>query len=144
MIIMGGLSLQKKLAARILKVGVTKVWIDPEHISDVKNSITGADLRKIISRGYIKAKKEKIRFPKKIKMKKRSPGRTKGKAGAIYNKKRRWINTVRPLREMLKKLRTEGKIDNTTYKRTYMLIKGGSFRSRAHLKLHLEQKGVKL
>ncbi len=141
---MGGLSLQRKLAARILRVGKTKVWIDPTHISDVKNAITGFDIRKMISQGYIKALKEKVKFPKKIKRSKRSPGRTRGKAGAVYNKKRRWINTVRPLREMLKKLKAERKIDQATYKHTYMLIKGGAFRSRAHLKLHLEQKGVKL
>lgn len=141
---MGGLSLQRKLAAKIMKVGTTKVWINPENIADVKNAITGADVRKMISHGYIKVRKDKIRFPTKLKSTKRSPGRTRGKAGAVYNKKRRWINTVRPLREMIKTLKAEGKIDKETYKRTYMLIKGGSFRSRAHLKLHLEQKGVKL
>lgn len=141
---MGGLSLQRKLASRILKVGKSRVWIDPEHISDVKNSITAADVRKMISHGYIKATKGKVKFPKEQKKKKRSPGRTRGKAGAIYNKKRRWINTVRPLRKMLKGLKAEGKIDQETYKKTYLLIKGGSFRSRAHLKLHLQQKGVKI
>ncbi len=141
---MAGLSLQRKLAARILKIGKTRIWFDPEHMPEVKNAITAMDIRKMISHGYIKRTKEKLKYPTKIGSTKRTPGRTKGKSGAIYNKKRRWINTVRSLRVMIKELKTTGKINQEIYKKTYMLIKGGSFRSRAHLKLHLEQKGVKL
>lgn len=141
---MGGLLLQRRLAARILKVGETKIWIDKEHIADVKNAIIASDVRKMISHGYIKARSGKIKFPEQRTRKKRSPGKTRGKSGAIYPKKRQWINTVRPLRKMLRELRAEGKINSATYKNTYMLIKGGMFRSRAHLKLYLEQKGVKL
>ena len=42
---MGGLTLQKKLAADILKVGETRVVMDPEHLEDIKNAITRADIR---------------------------------------------------------------------------------------------------
>jgi large subunit ribosomal protein L19e len=43
---------------------------------------------------------------------------------------------------MLKELREAGKIDKSTYRKVYKLIKGGMFRSRAHLKLYLEQYGL--
>lgn len=141
---MGGLSLQKRIAAQILKVGITKVWIDPEHREDIKNAITKADIRKAISHGYIKAKKGKLEYPKEMKKKKKTIGSRKGRKHSRYDKKRKWINTIRPLRRMLKELKTSNNIDQKMYRETYKLLKGGTFRSRAHLKLYLQQKGVKL
>lgn len=139
---MGGLSLQRRLAAKILKVGESKIWMDKEHLEDIKNAITRADIKKMISHGYIQSKVEKPKFPKKRRKTKKGIGRRKGSKGARYSKKRKWINTIRPLRDMLKELKAQGKIDSVTYKKTYLLIKGGMFRSRAHLKLYLRQKGI--
>lgn len=141
---MGGLSLQKRLAAKILKVGINKVWIDNSHLEEIKNAITRSDIKKMISHGYIQQRPNKIKFPYKQKKKIKRMGSRKGRKAARTGKKRVWINTVRPLRKMLKELKEQGKIDTVTYKKTYLLIKGGSFRSRAHLKLYLEQKGVKI
>lgn len=140
---MAGLSLQKRLAAEILGVGLTKVCIDKEHTEDVKNAVTRTDIKRIISKGYITVKRGKIKkpvlYPKK---KKTGVGRRKGSKGARLKPKRRWINTIRPIRRMLKELKDSKKIDSATYRRAYKLAKGGSFRSRAHLKLYLQQKGV--
>lgn len=141
---MGGLSLQKRAAAQLLKVGVTKVWMDPSHREEIKNAITKADLRKAISHGYIKKRKEKLKFPEETKRKKKTAGNRKGKKHSRYSKKRKWINTIRPLRRMLKELKDNKKINQQMYRQTYRLLKGGTFRSRAHLKLYLEQKGVKI
>jgi large subunit ribosomal protein L19e len=140
---MGGLSLQKKLAADILKVGQSRVVMDPEHLEDIKNAITRADIRKMISHGYIKVKPTKIKRPELYpKKRKKGQGKRKGSLGAKVNKKRRWINTIRPLRRMIKELRDKGTIDKTTYRKTYILIKSGAYRSRSHLKLYLKQKGL--
>lgn len=142
--VMGGLSLQRRLAAKLLKVGINKIWIDNSHIEEIKNAITRSDVKKMISHGYIKARSDKMKFPYKHKRKIKRAGSRKGKKGARYIKKRAWINTVRPLRKMIKELKKQGKIDNMTYKKTYLLIKSGTFRSRAHLKLYLEQRGIKI
>jgi len=140
---MGGLSLQKRLAANVLKVGQSRVVMDPDHFEDIKNAITRSDIRKMINHGYIKVKKTKVKKPDLYKKKrKKGPGRRKGARGAKVTKKRNWINTIRPLRRMLKDLRDKGTIDSRTYRKTYMLIKSGMFRSRSHLKLYLKQKGV--
>ncbi len=140
---MGGLSLQKRLAAEVLKIGQSRVWMSTEHLEDIKKAVTRSDVRKMISHGYIKAKKEKINKPKIYqKKRKKGPGSRKGSAGARLTKKRRWINTIRPLRKMLKELRNEGKMDQTKYRKVYLLAKGGVFRNRVHLKLYLEQKGI--
>ncbi|ENN96186.1 50S ribosomal protein L19e, partial [Methanocaldococcus villosus KIN24-T80] len=34
------LTVQRRLAAKILKCGLDRVWIDPEHIEDVKMAMT--------------------------------------------------------------------------------------------------------
>jgi len=141
---MGGLKLQKRLAAEIMKVGISRVVFDNEHLEEIKNSITRADIRKMISHGYITIKPTKMKFPEHKKKEKRGEGSRKGKFGARYNKKRLWINTVRPLRKMLKELKEEKKIDTATYRRIYKLVKAGTFRSRAHLKLYLSQRGIKI
>jgi large subunit ribosomal protein L19e len=132
-------SLQKNLAAKILKVGKSRVWLDPSKQKEIEAAITKADVRKLIQKGYIKALPEKLHKPRERKKKKRGPGSKKGAKGAILPGKRRWIQTVRPLREMLKELRDSGKIERSTYKMLYKLVKGGMFRSRSHLKTYLEQ-----
>ncbi|MEM5793266.1 MAG: 50S ribosomal protein L19e [Candidatus Aenigmatarchaeota archaeon] len=138
---MGGLKLQKRLASEILKVGETKVWIDPSHLEDVKKAIKRSDIRKMINYGYIKAKREKIRV-KTEKKKKQGPGSKKGKKGARTPKKRSWMTTIRPLRKMLKELKEGGKIDTKTYRKLYYQIKSGAFRNRSHFKLYLKQRGI--
>lgn len=50
------LTTQKKLAAKILKVGVNRVWIDPEHMEEVSRAITRNSIRALINDGVIKAK----------------------------------------------------------------------------------------
>ncbi|MHA1743841.1 MAG: 50S ribosomal protein L19e [Candidatus Heimdallarchaeota archaeon] len=135
-------SLQKKLAAKILKVGESRVWLDPKKTKDISAAITKADIRKLIKKGAIKALPEKIRKPKEKKKRRRGPGKRKGSKFAKVTAKRRWINTVRPLRRMLKELRDSGQIDRRTYRKLYLLVKGGMFRSRSHLKIYLEQHGI--
>jgi len=132
-------SLQKKLAAKILKVGLSKVWLDPTKVKDIEAAITKIDIRRLIKKGMIKALPEKVRRPREKVKRKKGPGRRKGAKGAIVTSKQRWISTVRPLRRMLKELRATGQIDKQTYRRIYLLVKGGMFRSRSHLKIYLEQ-----
>lgn len=139
------LTLQKRLAADILKVGKSKVWIDPdkEKQKDVQGAITRIDVKRLIKKGVIKAKPSKVKKPKTAagvkKKRRRKTGRKKGSKHARLPKKRRWINTVRPLRASLKEMRKNGEIDNATYRKVYMLIKGGQFRSRSHMRLYMEQ-----
>jgi large subunit ribosomal protein L19e len=132
-------SLQKKLAAKILKVGLSRVWLDPTKTKDIEAAITKADIRRLIQKGYIKALPEKLKRPKEKIKRRRGIGSKKGSKFAKLTKKRRWIVTVRPLRRMLKELKASGQIDNRTYRRLYLLVKGGMFRSRSHLKIYLEQ-----
>lgn len=135
-------SLQKRLAAKILKVGESKVWLNPTKIKDIEAAITKIDVRKLIKKGYIKALAGKVKKPKEERKRRRGPGRKKGSKHAVLTAKERWISVVRPLREMLKELRASNQIDKATYRKLYLLVKGGMFRSRSHLRIYLEQRGI--
>ncbi|MCC5994053.1 MAG: 50S ribosomal protein L19e [Candidatus Aenigmarchaeota archaeon] len=130
---------QRRLAAEILKVGESKIWFDPTKISEIEKAVTKADVRKLIEKGYIKVRKEKLKKPKEKKKKRRYEGSKKGGKYSIVPRKRRWITLVRSLREFAKELKKEGKIDNKTYRLVRRWIKGGMFKSKMHMKLYLEQ-----
>ena len=50
------LTTQKRLAASILKVGVNRVWIDPEEIEEVSRAMTRDGIKQLIDQGIIKAR----------------------------------------------------------------------------------------
>jgi len=143
---MAKLTLQKKLAAEVMKVGKSKVWITPDKdkLKDVQAAITRADISRAIKKGLIKARPGKIPMPvsKRESMHRKKRGSRKGSQYARLPRKKRWIATVRPLRAMLKESRHAGEIDNATYRKLYMLIKGGQFRSRSHMRIYMEQHGM--
>lgn len=135
-------SLQKRLAAKILKVGQGKVWMDPTKPKDISQAITRADVRRLILKKIIKRQRGKIRMPSEQKERKRGQGSRKGSKHSIVDSKTKWIQTVRPLRRELKELKKSQLIENATYKQMRGLVKGGMFRNRSHLRLYLEQHGL--
>ena len=140
---------QKRMAAEILKCGHTRVWIDPNRIEDVADAITRADIRTAIESGTIRAKPQKgisrgrARYmaAQKAKGRRRGQGSRKGAQGARTPRKRRWIQTIRPIRVELAQLRDEGKITKKVYREFYMKAKGGMFKSRNNLLMHLKTAG---
>ncbi len=134
------MSLQKKLAAKILKVGKSRIWLDPNKKKEIEEAITRADIKKLIQKGYIKVLPEKIR--KKKEKRKKRVGSRKGSKYSIISRKKRWVFTVRALRKFLKELKEKNMINQETFKKTYKLVKGGMFRSKSHLKIYLEQRGL--
>lgn len=107
---------QRRIAAKVLKVGEGRVWIDPESISDVEEAITRADIRDLIEEGVIRKKpkrgvsrgRARIRALKKSLGRRKGHGSRKGTQGARRSKKRQWIIRIRALRRRLKELRAEG------------------------------------
>ena len=140
---------QKRMAAEILKCGHTRVWIDPNRIEDIADAITRADIRTAIESGTIRAKPQKgisrgrARYmaAQKAKGRRRGQGSRKGAQGARTPRKRRWIQTIRPIRVELAQLRDEGKITKKVYREFYMKAKGGMFKSRNNLIMHLKTAG---
>ncbi len=143
---MTNLSKQRRMAAEILKVGVGRVWIDPEAMEDVAAAITREDVRKLIEEGVIRRKQKKgvsrgrarERMRKRKKGRGRGPGSRKGAEYARLPRKRRWIMRIRALRRRLRELRDEKKIDRHTYRILYRRAKGGMFKSVAHLEEYIK------
>ncbi|MGC8995200.1 MAG: 50S ribosomal protein L19e [Thermoplasmata archaeon] len=140
-------SFQKRMAADILKCGISRVYIDPKGLEEVSDAITREDIRMLIKKGLIKklpakgnsrARWRKKRL-QKMKGRMNGPGNRKGTKYARLSRKRRWISTIRAIRKELKRLKVEGKIDKKTYRKYYRLAKGGMFKSRAHLLMHMKE-----
>lgn len=137
---------QRKMAASILKAGLNRIWIDPAELKKVSGAITREDVKRLIVKGVISKKPEigtsrghaRQRQEKKRKGRLRGPGSDRGSAKST---KRDWINTIRPIRRLLKSLLSKGEIDKATYKDLYGKAGGGFFRSKTHVRLHLQKSG---
>ena len=140
----------KRMASEILGVGVSRVWIDPEDQEKVEDAITKRDIKNLIESGTIKKKPKKgtrkgrarKKKEQKNKGRKKGHGRRKGKKGARKSEKDEWKDKIRALRKELKRMRDEGEISQEKYRELYRMAKGGYFRNKKHLKLHV-QKGEK-
>lgn len=138
---MVNLKFQKRMAADVLKVGVTKVWFDPEHLKEIREAITKADIRRMIKKGYIKKKDDFLKW----KWKERNKGKVrKGGKYAVISRKERWILRIRALRKLLRELKDGEYITKESYRKLYRLAKGGMFRSRAHLLKYAKDNGMLL
>jgi large subunit ribosomal protein L19e len=144
------LTLQKRLAAEILGVGVSRIRIDPARISDVAQAITREDVKKLIKTGAIWAEQErgvtgyssKIRRKQRVKGRSRGHGKREGGKYARSDPKEAWMNRIRKIRGYLRYLRDHGVLDARTYRYLYMLAKGGYFTSLASLRLYLKERGI--
>ena len=143
------LSTQKRLAAEVMNVGESRVWIDPVFIDEVSLAITKNDIRRLIDEGAIQKKptrgvsrgRARYILRQKRKGQRSGPGRKKGKVTSKLSKKERWMHKIRPLRKELRNLRDEGKITRRVYRELYRKAKGNAFRNTAHLKTYIaEQK----
>ncbi len=144
------LSYQRRLAAEILGVGESRIRFDPENLDKVASAVTREDIRRLIKEGIIYVEPEhsnsrgrwRIRHEQRKKGRRRGPGRRKGSAGARQDKKRVWVNKIRKLRRFLRYLRDKGIIDRKTYRKLYMMAKGGAFDSLASLKRYMKDHGL--
>jgi len=129
----------RRMAAQILGVGENKVWIDPDRLNDASSALTKDDVRVLIGKGVIKALpvrgsnriRGKFRDERRRKGRRRGLARRKGAKGARDDPKERWVATIRAQREYLKKIKpllVEG-----AYRKLYLKVKGGQFKSRVQL-----------
>jgi len=141
------LSGQRRLAARLLKVGQTRVKFNPERIEDIDEALTKDDIRALISSGALVKKQKKgisrgRAREKKAQQKKgrrRGSGKRKGTVNARVPKKRAWISKIRAIRDELKKMRETGDLTASEYRRLYLQAKGNLFQSRRHLHEHIQR-----
>ncbi len=141
------LTLQKRLAAEVLGVGESRIWIDPTRIDEVADAITREDIKRLIKDGVIRVKpphvnsrgRWRVRHEQKKKGRRRGHGSRKGEKGARAGKKEQWVNKIRAIRRYLKMLKEKRLISTKTFRMLYRLAKGGYFRSVAHVKAYIEE-----
>ena len=136
---------QKRLAAEIMKVGRTRVWIDPERLEDVE-VITRGEVRKLIHEGVIKARPEqgvsraraKSRHMKLKRGLRRGFGSRKGTKTARSPRKEMWEKEIRAIRKHLRNLVDRRVIQRTAYRRLYLLAKGNMFEDVGQVDQYVE------
>ena len=137
---------QKRLAADIMKIGKTRVWIDPERIEDVEEVITREEIRRLIHDGVIQALPQKgvsrararvHRLKRKRGLRSGSGSRKGGKTSKI-SKKEMWGIRIRAIRKHLKQLVDSRTIQRSTYRRLYLLAKGGVFENVGQVDKYIE------
>ncbi|MEM0372594.1 MAG: 50S ribosomal protein L19e [archaeon] len=80
---------------------------------------------------------EENRCPEEKRAEKR-PRKKRGAYGARIKGKKEWMKKVRSLRDELNSL--QPKITKESYRKLYLMIKGGYFRDKSHLKLYMTEK----
>jgi large subunit ribosomal protein L19e len=137
---------QRRLAAKILRVGQNRVWIDPEKIDDAEVAITREEIRKLIHEHTIKSLPEKgishararIIHEKRKKKRRYGPGSRSGSAFAKISKKDAWMSRVRALRKRLRELKANKIIAEDNYRKLYKMASSGRFVSVGDLERYLK------
>lgn len=141
---------QRRLAAKILKVGESRVWIDPDRVSDVETAITREEIRKLIHEGVIKsvpkkgisrARAQELKEKKK-KGRRRGPGTREGASRSRVSKKEAWMKKVRAMRKRLRMLKEERIITESVYRMVYKKVHGGVFNSVADMERYIKTQGL--
>nr|NIQ32725.1 50S ribosomal protein L19e [Nitrososphaeria archaeon] len=82
---------QKRLAAEILKIGKSRVWIDPEQVDRIETAITREEIKRLIHEEIIKEQPE--HGVSRIRVRSRSRRRGQGsRRGPTIKRKTLWIN----------------------------------------------------
>ena len=127
-------------------MGKSRIYIDPSKLKEVKEAITGDDIKGLIADKAFKKTgvghsrgRARILLVKKQKGRKRGLGKRKGSVKARTNPKEMWLKKVRAQRKYIRKLLEDEKIDKKIYRDLYLKIKGGFFRTKAHIDNYLSK-----
>jgi len=137
---------QKQLAARVLGIGKSRIHISPEHVEDVEGVITRDEVRKLIHEGAIAVTPVKgvsRGRARRVDLKRRQglrqgAGSRAGKATSRASSKTMWEAHIRSIRRHLRSLRDRRSIQKRSYRRLYLLAKGGTFSDRNDVDQYIE------
>jgi large subunit ribosomal protein L19e len=144
------LSLQRKLASKILGVGKGRIWIDPNKIQDVSKALSRSDILDLIDKGIIRVKQVRgqsrtwanyIKEQKK-KGRRRGAGSRKGGRKARLDKKESWMKRIRAIRKLLRELKEKNIIDKKLYRDLYKRAKSNEFKSKRAILIYLKDLGI--
>ncbi|MEM0295751.1 MAG: 50S ribosomal protein L19e [Candidatus Korarchaeum sp.] len=129
------LEYQRRLAARVAGVGLSRVRINPEKVEAVSEAVTRDDIKRLIRSGAIEILQKRGVSRVRGRRKRRGPGSRKGGKYSRLPRKERWVRRIRALRRELRKMRDEGMIDAKTYRELYEKLH--TFNSVSQLRAHV-------
>ncbi|MEM1520419.1 MAG: 50S ribosomal protein L19e [Candidatus Korarchaeum sp.] len=129
------LEYQRRLAARVAGVGLSRVRINPEKVEAVSEAVTRDDIKRLIRSGAIEILQKRGVSRIRGRRKRRGPGSRKGGKYSRLPRKERWVRRIRALRRELRKMRDEGMIDAKTYRELYEKLQ--TFNSVSQLRAHV-------
>jgi len=132
---------KKRLVSRVTGVGIHRIRFDTDHLIDIADAITRANIRSLITANTIKIKpftgtsKGRAHF-KKAQRNKRgtTQGSKKGRKGARVGKKTVYVAHVRALRRLLKIAKDRKDLTNPEFWTLYKKVGGNTVRNKAHLR----------
>ena len=137
---MVNLKLKKNLISRTTGVGRGRIKLNPNNLDDIAGLDAKADVRYLIAKGIITISPLKGQVRRKKIRRRRGVGSKKGKSTSKITRKDRWITKVRSQRKAIRNLRDLKKINPTEYCKLYIQIKGGLFKSKAHIYEYINMK----
>lgn len=123
---------KKKLAAKVLSVGIGRVFFNPSRLQDIKEAITRQDIKDLVKDKAIKVKQITGKKSKKKRKTRKHAGKIKKK---VKNKKE-YVYKIRKMRAYLNSLRVAGKLSSEEYLKLRKYAKSGMFADLKHLKEH--------
>lgn len=127
---------KKKLAARRLGVGVRRIKFDESRLTEIKEAITGQDIKDLKKDNAITIKEVKGRRRITKRKHKRGPGKVRKRKN---ERKQKYVKLTRKLRAHIKGLKNKSEIDSESYKKIRKQIRAKTFRSKSHLKESLKK-----
>ncbi len=132
---------KKRLAARVIGVGVHRIRLSEDHLEDVANAITRNEIRSLVTANTITVKPftgtSRGRAQKKRQQRNKrgtTQGSKRGRKGARVGKKEVYVAKVRALRRLLKIAKIREEITNPEFWILYKKIGGNTVRNKAHLR----------
>ncbi len=143
-------TVQKRLAAQLLRCSPKRVRFEQEALEEIKEAITKSDIKSLIKRkaiteipahGVSRVRARELQH-QRSKGRRRGYGSRKGKASAREGPKEVWMAKARLQRGFVKMLKEKEIVTPEQFRELYVKIKGGFFRNLRHIKLYMEEHGM--
>ena len=140
------LKAKKRLVSRVTGVGIHRIRFDTDHLIDIADAITRANIRSLITANTIKIKpftgtSKGRAHTKKAQRNKRgtTQGSKKGSKRGRVGKKTVYVAKVRALRRLLKIAKDRKDLTNPEFWALYKKVGGNTVRNKAHLRTLMDE-----
>ncbi|RNJ78206.1 MAG: 50S ribosomal protein L19e [Nitrosopumilus sp. H13] len=141
---------KKRLASRVMGVGIHRIRFDSDHLDDIADAITRDNIRSLITANTIRKKSftgtsRGRAQTKKSQRNKRgtTQGSKHGRKGARVGKKEVYVAKVRALRRLLRIAKDRKDLTNPEFWSLYKKVGGNTVRNKAHLRTLMDETRAK-